>query len=79
MPDASAASIAHLSASSHAEEAAYHQSVDKLQKNPLERTWRGNKEGTLKLESVPDFGENLLAKRQWIKVSASLVSGKLAG
>lgn len=54
---------------------AYHQSAAKLQKNPLERTWRGNKAGTLRLQSVPDFGEDLLAKRQWIKVSAPREGG----
>ncbi|KAK4704378.1 hypothetical protein P7C70_g1836, partial [Phenoliferia sp. Uapishka_3] len=45
----------------------FHQTTESLAKNPLERTWRGNKEGTLRLKSVPDFGEDLLAKRQWIK------------
>ncbi|ORY21037.1 class II aldolase/adducin N-terminal [Naematelia encephala] len=53
-------------------DAVFHQSTDKLSKNPLERTWRGNKEGTLKIEAYPAFHdatdeEGLLKKRQWIK------------
>ncbi len=50
----------------------FHQSTDKLSKNPLHRTWRGDKEGTLKIEAYPEFHnatdeEGLLKKRQWIK------------
>lgn len=44
------------------------QNVDSLAKNPLERTWRGNKEGTVKLQFVPDFGGDKYAERQWVKV-----------
>ena len=53
-------------------EEVFHQSTDKLSKNPLERTWRGNREGTLKIDAYPDFvdatdEDGLLKKRRWIK------------
>jgi hypothetical protein len=44
------------------------QSLDTLDKDPLQRIWRGDEEGKIKLEVLPDFGEGKLAKRQWIKV-----------
>ena len=52
--------------------AIFHQSTDKLSKNPLERTWRGNKDDTLKIEAYPSYynatdEEGLLSKRQWIR------------
>lgn len=48
------------------------QSAAKLSKNPLERTWRGNREGTLSINAYPDFmdatdTEGLLKKREWVK------------
>jgi hypothetical protein len=51
----------------------FHQSVSDLSKNPLERTWRGNREGTLKIDAYPDFmhatdEEGLLKKREWVKL-----------
>ncbi|GAA5973031.1 hypothetical protein JCM11641_000371 [Rhodosporidiobolus odoratus] len=52
----------HLKPTQH-----FEQSVDNLAENPLDRVWRGNKEGTIRLEGVPDFGEDVYAKRQWIK------------
>lgn len=50
----------------------FHQSVSDLSKNPLERTWRGDKEGTLKIDAYPSFMNatdeaGLLAKRQWVR------------
>jgi hypothetical protein len=49
-----------------------HQTTADLSKNPLERTWRGNREGTLKIDAYPDFmhatdEEGLLKKRKWVK------------
>lgn len=49
----------------------FHQSVDKLEENPLRRTWRGNAEGTIDLGTVPKF-ENPYDEREWIKVHISL-------
>lgn len=49
---------------------AAHQDVSNLSKNPLQRTWRGDKEGTLTLvQAYPACATNgdLVAKRQWIK------------
>ncbi|GFZ51942.1 Meiotically up-regulated gene 14 protein [Saitozyma sp. JCM 24511] len=51
----------------------FHQSVSDLSKNPLERTWRGNREGTLKIDAYPEFmhatdEEGLLKKREWVKL-----------
>ncbi|GAA6005353.1 hypothetical protein JCM10207_002948 [Rhodosporidiobolus poonsookiae] len=43
------------------------QDLDKLAKNPIDRIWRGNKEGSIRLNTIPDFGNDLLAKRQWVK------------
>ncbi|WVQ67979.1 uncharacterized protein L199_006184 [Kwoniella botswanensis] len=50
----------------------FHQTTSDLSKNPLERTWRGNKEGTLRIQGYPEFmyaedEEGLLKKRQWVK------------
>lgn len=50
---------------------ATHQSTEGLSKNPLERTWRGNAEGTLSLvQAYPACRSNgdLVAKREWIKM-----------
>lgn len=44
------------------------QNVDELAKNPLERTWRSNKEGTVRLQSIPDFKGDKYAEREWAKV-----------
>lgn len=38
-------------------------------KNPLERTWRGNRAGTVRYNGYPDFGNDTYAHRQYIKVS----------
>ena len=51
---------------------AFHQSVSDLSKNPLERTWRGNKANTLRINGYPDFKdatdeESLLKKRRWVQ------------
>ena len=46
----------------------FKQNVDDLAKNPLERTWRSNKEGTVRLQSVPDFKGDKYAEREWVKV-----------
>ncbi|GAA6041704.1 hypothetical protein JCM8097_003091 [Rhodosporidiobolus ruineniae] len=43
------------------------QNVAGLAENPLDRVWRGNKEGTVKLAGIPDFGGDLYAKRQYVK------------
>ncbi|PAV19523.1 hypothetical protein PNOK_0445700 [Pyrrhoderma noxium] len=43
------------------------QNVDELAKNPLERTWRSNKEGTVRLQSIPDFKGDKYAEREWAK------------
>lgn len=50
----------------------FHQDVRELAENPLHRTWRGNAEGTLRIDSYPSFmnattEEDLLKKRQWVK------------
>jgi hypothetical protein len=50
----------------------FHQTTANLSKNPLERTWRGNVEGTLKIDGYPSFmyatdEESLLQKREWVK------------
>lgn len=46
------------------------QSLDNLVDDPLARTYRSNREGTIKLSTrYPDFGDDKYAKRQWIKVS----------
>jgi hypothetical protein len=51
---------------------AFHQSVSDLSKNPLERTWRGNKANTLRINAYPDYKdatdeEGLLKKRRWVQ------------
>jgi len=50
----------------------FHKSTSDLSKNPLERTWRGNREGTLRIDGYPFFmyktdEASLIAKRQWVK------------
>jgi hypothetical protein len=52
------------------------QTVAGLPKEAINRVARGNKEGTLQLETFPDYWtktdeESLLKKRQYIKVSTS--------
>ncbi|KAI4526301.1 arad-like aldolase/epimerase [Schizophyllum commune Tattone D] len=44
----------------------FHQSLNGLDENPLRRAWRGNKEGTIELASVPKF-ESPYDEREWIK------------
>lgn len=47
-----------------------HQSLEGLSDDPLDRTWRGNKEGTIKLlAKCPKFTD-VYAEREWVKVSA---------
>ncbi|GAA6041706.1 hypothetical protein JCM8097_003092 [Rhodosporidiobolus ruineniae] len=41
--------------------------VAQLADDPLERIYRGDKEGKVTLAGIPDFGDDLLAKRQWVK------------
>ncbi|KAK4047477.1 hypothetical protein OIV83_005389 [Microbotryomycetes sp. JL201] len=44
------------------------QSLGNLSSRPLDRVWRGNEQGTVKLQvAVPDFGDDLYAKREWVK------------
>ena len=45
----------------------FHQSLNGLDENPLRRAWRGNKEGTIELASVPKF-DSPYDEREWIKV-----------
>jgi hypothetical protein len=51
-----------------------HQSTHKrdLAQNPLQRVWRGNKEGTVTMAGVPRF-DNSYDEREWIKVNDSFV------
>lgn len=35
--------------------------------DPVGCTWRGDALGEIMLETIPNFGDNLLGKRQWIK------------
>lgn len=49
----------------------FHQSLDKLEENPLRRTWRGNAEGTIDLGTIPKF-DNPYDEREWIKVRIGL-------
>ncbi|KAK0459010.1 arad-like aldolase/epimerase [Desarmillaria tabescens] len=44
----------------------FRQSLDGLADNPLRRTWRGNKQGTIELGTVPTF-DNPYEEREWIK------------
>ena len=37
-----------------------------LSKNPLERVWRGDKEGKVRMVGVPNF-DNPYEEREWIK------------
>ena len=50
------------------------QNVNELAKNPLERTWRSNKAGTVRLQTIPDFKGDKYAEREWAKVITYLVS-----
>jgi hypothetical protein len=45
-----------------------HQSLDSLASNPLRRTWRGDKEGSVELKVIPQF-QDKYAEREWVKVS----------
>jgi hypothetical protein len=50
------------------------QTVEGLPKEAVNRTFRGNKEGTIQLNVLPDYyfktdEESLLKKRQFVKVS----------
>ncbi|KAE9390640.1 arad-like aldolase/epimerase [Gymnopus androsaceus JB14] len=45
---------------------AFHQSLEGLDENPLRRTWRGNKQGTIELSTVPQF-DNPYEEREWVK------------
>lgn len=44
-----------------------HQSLANLPKTALDRVWRGNREGTVRLHGRPDFQGDKYAERQWIK------------
>ncbi|TRM66389.1 class II aldolase/adducin N-terminal [Schizophyllum amplum] len=44
----------------------FQQSLDGLNDDPLRRAWRGNKQGTIELASVPRF-DNPYDEREWIK------------
>ncbi|KAF5374972.1 hypothetical protein D9758_000234 [Tetrapyrgos nigripes] len=44
----------------------YHQTLNGLAENPLRRTWRGNKQGTIELATVPKF-DSPYEEREWIK------------
>ncbi|KAK4689326.1 hypothetical protein P7C73_g787, partial [Tremellales sp. Uapishka_1] len=62
---------------SSADHGSFHQTTTKLSKNPLERTWRGDREGTLHIEAYPSFmnatdEEGLLKKRHWVKEHLAL-------
>lgn len=46
----------------------FKQSVAGLSENPLQRTYRGNKEGTIHLEGIPKISDPY-EKREWVKVS----------
>ncbi|GAA5830632.1 hypothetical protein JCM11251_002540 [Rhodosporidiobolus azoricus] len=54
-------------ATSPAPTSGFKQSLNELSSNPIDRVWRGNKEGTINLPLVPDFKGDLYAKRQWLK------------
>ncbi|GAA6059169.1 hypothetical protein JCM10212_005514 [Sporobolomyces blumeae] len=44
------------------------QSLDGLADDPVERIFRGRKDGSIQLSTrLPDFGDDLYAKRQWVK------------
>lgn len=56
----------------NSDEFSSHQTTAGLSKNPLERTWRGNKENNLRIDAYPEFmnatdDEGLLKKRVWVK------------
>ncbi|KAI5474761.1 arad-like aldolase/epimerase [Pseudohyphozyma bogoriensis] len=55
----------------HPVEKPFHQSLEGLSDNPLDRTWRGNAEGTIDLlQKAPRFSDDMdgkLAERKWIK------------
>ena len=64
----------------NSDEFSSHQTTAGLSKNPLERTWRGNKENNLRIDAYPEFmnatdDEGLLKKRVWVKVATGLSSG----
>lgn len=45
----------------------FKQDLSSLSKNPLQRTYRGNKEGTIHMEGIPQF-DDPYQKREWVKV-----------
>lgn len=45
----------------------FKQDLSSLAKNPLERTYRGNKAGTIHMEGIPQF-DDPYKKREWVKV-----------
>ncbi|GAA5820314.1 hypothetical protein JCM3770_004043 [Rhodotorula araucariae] len=44
----------------------FKQNLSNLPENPLERTYRGNKQGTIHMEGIPQF-DNPYQKREWVK------------
>lgn len=55
------------------------QSTANLDSEAINRVWRGNKEGTIKLDGYPDCWnatdeQGLLAKRQYVKVSPDVTT-----
>jgi hypothetical protein len=44
--------------------------------HPFNKVWRGDKQGTVRLESIPKF-DDPYAEREWIKVSGSLTLEQL--
>jgi hypothetical protein len=44
-----------------------HQALANLPQRPVERLWRGNKSGSVRLNGVPDFNGDKYAERQHIK------------
>ncbi|BGP45128.1 hypothetical protein JCM10450v2_000945 [Rhodotorula kratochvilovae] len=44
----------------------FKQDLSNLPKNPLERTYRGNKAGTIHMEGIPQF-DDPYKKREWVK------------
>lgn len=66
---AAAAAVApHLLKANKPHAPEFKQSVAGLSENPLQRTYRGNKEGTIHLEGIPKISDPY-EKREWVKVS----------
>ncbi|GAA5856398.1 hypothetical protein JCM8547_008726 [Rhodosporidiobolus lusitaniae] len=51
----------------HVEIVEFKQTTEGLDENPLNRIWRGDEEGKIKVEVVPNFKGDLYAQRQWVK------------